>query len=55
MISSLDMLTGITKSVILSLCFLTGHISKDEYHLIADIEEYFQKKNYGEVNYFRIL
>lgn len=49
MISSLEMLTGITKSVILSLCFLTGNISKDVYHLIADSEEYYQKKVYGEV------
>lgn len=49
MISSLEMLTGITKSVILSLSFLTGDISKDEYHLIAESEEYYQKKVYGEV------
>jgi chaperone required for assembly of F1-ATPase len=49
MISSLEMLTGITKSVILSLSFLTGDISKDEYHLIAESEEYFQKKVYGKV------
>lgn len=49
MITSLEMLTGITKSVILSLSFLTGDIGKDEYHLIADSEEYYQKKVYGEV------
>ena len=52
MISSLEMLTGITKSVILSLSFLTGDITKDEYHFIADHEEYYQKKVYGEVKHF---
>jgi len=52
MISSLEMLTGITKSVILSLSFLIGDITKDEYHLIAESEEYYQKKVYGEVKIF---
>jgi len=48
-ITSLEMLTGITKSVILSLSFLMGEITKDEYYLIANSEEYYQKKIYGEV------
>lgn len=44
------MLTGITKSVILSLSFLLEDINKDQCYLIANSEEYYQKKVYGEVN-----
>ncbi len=43
------MLTDISKSIILSMSFLTEDITKDEFYLIANSEEYYQKKAYGEV------
>lgn len=49
MLTILENLIGISKSLILSLSFLLGEITKDEFYHIANSEEYFQKKLNGEV------
>ena len=51
----LESLVGITKSLILSLSYLLDDINIKEMYYLSNAEEYFQKKVYGEVRSLNLI